>query len=135
MNLLDLSGGTEILTYEECRELLCSVQIGRLAVVINGEPEIFPVNFGIDGDGIVFRTNRGRKLTGALLEKVVFEVDHIDVEARTGWSIVIHGRAEDISRFDGPGLKAKADEPWTGPKEALLRIRPESMTGRRVTAG
>jgi uncharacterized protein len=133
MNLLDLSGGTEIIGYEECRELLSSERVGRLGTVIDGRQEIFPVNYGLDGDGILFRSNQGHKLTGALLGEVVFEVDRIDVEARSGWSVVVRGVAHDISRFDGPALKAQAEEPWTGPKDALVRISLESVTGRRVT--
>lgn len=135
MKLVDLSGGTEIISYEECRLLLRGEQIGRLAVVVEGRPEIFPVNYGMDGDGILFRSNKGRKLAGALLGPVTFEVDRIDIESRSGWSVVIHGQAENVSHFDGPGLRAKADTPWTGPKGALVRISPESTTGRRLTGG
>ena len=132
MKLFDLSGGTEILSYEECRELLLGERVGRLGVIVDGRPEIFPVNYGMDGDGIVFRSNRGRKMTGALLGEVVFEVDRIDLDARSGWSVVVHGRAEDISHFDGPGFRARAEVPWTGPKDALVRIELASVTGRRV---
>jgi len=133
MRLLDLSGGTEIISYEECRELLRNESVGRLGVVVDGRLEIFPVNYGLDGDGILFRSNRGRKVTGALLGDVVFEVDSIDVEARSGWSVVVRGRAQDVTHFDGPALKAQAEVPWTGPKDALVRITLESVTGRRVS--
>jgi nitroimidazol reductase NimA-like FMN-containing flavoprotein (pyridoxamine 5'-phosphate oxidase superfamily) len=134
MNLLDFSGGTELIPYEECRQLLSGERVGRLVIMVDGRPEIFPVNYGLDGDGILFRSNRGRKLTGALLGEVVFEVDRINVEARSGWSIVVHGRAQDISQFDGPSLRVQAELSWTGPKDALVRISLESLTGRRVTA-
>jgi uncharacterized protein len=134
MNLLDLTGGTEIIPYEECRELLRSESVGRLGVVVDGRLEIFPVNYGLDGDGILFRSNRGRKVTAALLGEVVFEVDRIDVEARSGWSVVVRGRTQDISRFDGPALRAQAAASWTGPKDVLVRITWESVTGRRVTS-
>jgi nitroimidazol reductase NimA-like FMN-containing flavoprotein (pyridoxamine 5'-phosphate oxidase superfamily) len=134
MNLLDLSGGTEIIPYEQCRELLSSEHVGRLCTVVDGRQEIFPVNYGLDGDGILFRSNQGRKLTGALLGEVVFEVDRIDVEARSGWSVVVRGTAHDISHFDSPGLRAQSEVPWTGPKESLVRITVESVTGRRVSS-
>ena len=71
---------------------------------------------------------------GALKGQVAFEVDHIDVESNSGWSVVVHGRAEDVTRFDGPGFRVRAGDPWTGPKDALLRITPTSVTGRRVGA-
>lgn len=133
MNLIDLSGGTRIISYQECRELLRGEQVGRLAGVVEGRPEIFPVNYGMDGDGILFRSSSGRELSEALLRDVTLEVDRIDIESRSGWSVVIHGRAEYVSHFDGPGLEAKADIPWTGPKDALVRISPEYTTGRRLT--
>lgn len=133
MDLVDLSGGTEIISYEECRRLLRSQSVGRLGVVVDGRAEIFPVNYGLDGDGILFRSNRGTKVAGAVLGDLVFEVDSIDVDARSGWSVVVHGRGEDISHFDGAALKGRAEVPWTGPKGSLIRITLESVTGRRVT--
>ena len=54
MKLVDLSEGVEVLSYEESRSLLRAERVGRLVVVIEGRPEIFPVNYGIDGDGIIF---------------------------------------------------------------------------------
>ncbi|MGD0082915.1 MAG: pyridoxamine 5'-phosphate oxidase family protein [Acidimicrobiales bacterium] len=133
MNLLDLSSGVEVISYEECRELLGSERVGRLGVVVDGRPEIFPVNYGLDGDGVLLRSNRGLKVTAALVGEVAFEVDRIDLDTHSGWSVVVHGRAEDISHFDGPVLRARAEDPWTGPKDALLRIDMTSVTGRRVT--
>ena len=46
---------------------------------------IFPVNYVLDGKTFVFRTDPGTKLVAASLEKVAFEVDHIDREARSAW--------------------------------------------------
>ena len=133
MELLDLYSGTEVISYEECRELLRSEHVGRLGVVIDGRAEIFPVNYGLDGDGIVFRSNRGRKMTAALDGELVFEVARIDVEARSGWSVVVRGRAQDISQFDGPSLRAQAEVPWTGPRESIVRITVATLSGRRVS--
>jgi len=131
MDLVDLTAGSEVLDFADCRRLLEGERIGRLGVVVGGRPEIFPVNYGLDGDGIVFRTNPGRKVLG-LSNEVVFEVDHIDPDCRSGWSVVVHGRAEDISRFDSPRLRERADVPWAGPKQLLFRISPTLVTGRRV---
>ena len=131
VDLVDLSTGTEAIDFQGCRELLASEHVGRLGVVVDGRPEIFPVNYGLDGDGIVFRTNQGRKMLG-LSGEVVFEVDRINLEERSGWSVVVHGRAEDITHFDGPRLRERAETPWSGPKAILVRISPVLVTGRRV---
>jgi len=133
MDLIDLSTSTEPIGFKDCRQLLAGERIGRLGVVVDGRPEIFPVNYGLDGDGIIFRTNQGRKMLG-LTGEVVFEVDRIDVADRSGWSVVVHGRAEDISQFDSPRLRERAQTPWTGPKDILVRISPTVVTGRRVRA-
>jgi nitroimidazol reductase NimA-like FMN-containing flavoprotein (pyridoxamine 5'-phosphate oxidase superfamily) len=131
MRAVDLVGGTEILAEQDCWELLQSEEIGRVAVCFGGQVDIFPVNFGLDGDGIVFRTNAGRKMNGLTTGEVAFEVDNVDVRARSGWSVVVHGDARDISNFDGPERR-RASRPWTGSKDFLIRITPRSITGRRV---
>ena len=132
MELIDLMAGTEVLEYKDCRELLAGEQVGRVAVIVDGAPDIFPVNYGVDGNGIVFRTNPGRKMRGLTAGEVAFEVDHLDFGTRSGWSVVVHGRAEDITMFDSPALRERTGTPWAGEKEHLVRIRPTLMTGRRV---
>ena len=48
-----------------CWGLLRSVEVGRLAVVVNHRPEIFPINFVVDHATVVFRTAGGRSWIGA----------------------------------------------------------------------
>lgn len=131
MRTLDLQGGGEVIAEADCWTLLSEVGFGRLAVVAGGRPDIFPVNFEVDGTSILLRTNMGRKLLAALTEEVAFEVDGIDPVARTGWSVVVHGRAVDVG-----GGKGAAPEggpvTWAGPKDFLLRIDPRTVSGRRV---
>jgi hypothetical protein len=120
------------ISFGECQELLRGQAVGRLGVVVDGGVEIFPVNYGLDGDGILFRTDPGTKTRGLFSGEVVFEVDRIDDETHSGWSVIVRGTAEDITRFDGPVLGGRADEPWAGPKQCLVRIRPHTVTGRLV---
>ena len=51
----------ERLDPEECWALLGQMNVGRLAVLVEGHPDIFPVNYVLDGQGIVFRTGAGTK--------------------------------------------------------------------------
>jgi nitroimidazol reductase NimA-like FMN-containing flavoprotein (pyridoxamine 5'-phosphate oxidase superfamily) len=131
MRSIDLLGGTEILSEADCWDYLATECIGRVAVAFGGQVDIFPVNYGLDGAGILFRTNAGRKMTGATGGEVAFEVDHIDRIDKAGWSVVVHGEARDISQFDGPD-RLRSAQPWTGSKDFLFRITPRSITGRRV---
>ena len=51
------SHGLEILDREACLGLLADDEIGRLAVLAGGAPLILPVNYQLDGEAIVFRTD------------------------------------------------------------------------------
>jgi uncharacterized protein len=131
MRAVDLLGGTEVISREDCLQLLGQESVGRLGVVVDGQVEILPVNYGMDGDSIVFCTNAGRKLTGILTGEATFEVDGFERSDRAGWSVVVHGPSENITSARRPSLEHTAD-PWTGPKDFLVRITPRSITGRRV---
>lgn len=125
---------TEILIESECWELLDESAIGRLAVDIAGEPDIFPVNFIVNQGGIVFRSAAGTKLTGAVLNRfVAFEIDGYEPSARTAWSVVVKGTASPIERmqevFDAEDLPLFPWISWEKPN--FVRIDPTSVTGRR----
>jgi nitroimidazol reductase NimA-like FMN-containing flavoprotein (pyridoxamine 5'-phosphate oxidase superfamily) len=130
MRAIDLWGGTEIVSEEDSLELLRSKSIGRLAMVLDDRIDIFPINYAIDGRSILFRTNQGHKMRSASDGEVAFEVDSIETEAHAGWSVVVHGEAEDVTGKVESG--ADTVEPWAGRKEFLVRITPRSITGRRV---
>ena len=52
----------ELLDRDRCLQLLREDEIGRLAVLADGGPVILPVNYRMDGESIVFRTDPGLKL-------------------------------------------------------------------------
>ena len=52
--------GITVLNADECWDLLRQTEVGRLAVSIHDEPEVFPINFIVDRGTVVFRTARGR---------------------------------------------------------------------------
>ena len=81
----------EVLTREECLRLLAAEEVGRIAVVLGRQPLIMPVNYVLDGETIVLRTDPGTKLATGSLERVAFEVDHIDRERQAGWSVLVQG--------------------------------------------
>ena len=132
MRAIDLLGGGSIVSENDCWDMLQTQSVGRVAFTLDGQVEIFPVNYGLDGDGVIFRTNVGRKLSGTTLGEVAFEVDSIEPQTKCGWSVVIHGTARDISRFDSLERR-RAVETWAGSKDFLVRITPRTITGRRVS--
>jgi hypothetical protein len=55
--------GIEVIDRGACLDLLAADQIGRPGVVEGGHPLILPVNYGLDGDSIVFERRLGRSST------------------------------------------------------------------------
>jgi len=129
----DFKTGMTILDPDLCWNLLRAAEVGRLAVSIMDQPDIFPINFVVDHGTVVFRTAEGTKLAAAVLGRgVAFEVDGLDASAGEAWSVVIKGRAEEVIKmievFEATDLPLF---PWlTSPKPRFVRIVPESVTGR-----
>lgn len=123
------------LTPEECWDRLAESDMGRLAVVIRGHPFIFPVNYFLDGQTVVFRTDAGVKLDG-LLESpsVAFEADHVDRQAGTAWSVVVAGQASLLADpSDVAQIDVAPQVPWdTGPKPYLVEILTQDISGRAL---
>jgi nitroimidazol reductase NimA-like FMN-containing flavoprotein (pyridoxamine 5'-phosphate oxidase superfamily) len=66
------------LTRSECFALLARERLGRVAVVDDRGPVVFPVNFVVDRHMVVFRTDDGTKLDAACRgSRVAFEIDGI----------------------------------------------------------
>ena|ERR1700687_37065 len=119
----------------ECLEILEQHSLGRIAVVVDGQPQIFPVNYAMSGRIIAFRTGSGTKLSHAPGSKVCFEIDEYDSSAGTGWSVMVQGVAVDATdSFDDVSWAAHAAAPWPlapGAKPFRVAIEPRQMTGRR----
>ena len=116
----------------ECLELLASRTVGRLAYVARaGTPDIVPVNYRYVDGRVVIRSAPGPKLQAAeRRERVALEVDELDEETRSGWSVVVHGRATVLRPEHEPPEGAV---PWApGPRRHVLQVVPERVTGRRL---
>jgi uncharacterized protein len=122
----------QVLLANQCWELLRANEVGRLAISVGGQPDIFPVNYVVDHGTIVFRTAEGTKLAAVVSRsQVAFEVDGEQVGV--AWSVVVKGRAVEIADryelFDALDLPLY---PWNAsPRHHFVRIVPEQVTGRR----
>lgn len=124
------------LTESESWDLLRSVSLGRLVTTVNGWTEIFPVNFVVQKNTLLFRTAEGTKLlTAALNEYVIFEAD--DHNVAEGWSVIVRGKARLLSTSTELAEANRAGlYPWVATqKERFVRIVPQTMTGRRFVFG
>jgi nitroimidazol reductase NimA-like FMN-containing flavoprotein (pyridoxamine 5'-phosphate oxidase superfamily) len=127
--------GLEVLTEEECRDLLRQHTVGRIAVRIGEAPAILPVNYAMLDDDVVFRTDPGSKLSAAIMEVVVaFEVDDVVEATRAGSSVLVRGDVEVVrDRATLDRVAALGLEPWvTAGRDYVVCIRTRTITGRRL---
>lgn len=114
-----------------CWEALRSVELGRLAICVAGEVDIFPVNLVAVDDAILFRTAPGSKLAGLTAHPAVaLEVDGFDDEA--AWSVVVKGQAQRLERqAEIDAAEQFGLHPWIPTlKYRWVRVIPSRVTGR-----
>jgi nitroimidazol reductase NimA-like FMN-containing flavoprotein (pyridoxamine 5'-phosphate oxidase superfamily) len=121
----------------EALALLATQEVGRLAVVVDRYPQVFPVNYRMDGHTVVFRTHAGTMLSAANHANVSFQVDHVDRLTRSGWSVLVQGMAEDITEHRTGEAETRAElldvRPWAaGEHTRLVRVIPAHVSGRRI---
>jgi len=131
-------GGFDELSADDCWWLLGTRAVGRIGYSGSHGPQILPVNHAVHDRGIVFRTaaynSMARDVRGS---QVAFEVDEMDDASCTGWSVLAVGHAEIVDDADDlvQLWSADAAEPWPpGTRTLYIRITPDRITGRRVTA-
>lgn len=100
------------LSTQECWEILDRERFGRLAVAVNGDPDIFPINFLVDDQKLLMRTAPGTKLTELVINSAVaVEADGRDGD--TAWSVVLKGVARMVDSFSETYADdGKALETW-----------------------
>ena len=130
MRLTDPATDLEVLPKDVCLDLLRTQQVGRLVLTGGGDADVFPVNYALLGDDIVFRTAAGTKWRDGPRGRAAFEVDDLDPRARSGWSVVVHGRLESADDVDTDALGL---HPWSPhEKPHVLRLVSETVSGRRL---
>lgn len=127
----------EHLPTAECWRLAEGADLGRLAVTgADGTPDVFPLNYVVHAGRFYLRSAPGRKLRGlAASPTVAFEIDGEEDGRR--WSVVVRGTATQItahSEIAASGVLRMVSE-HPGPKPHVVRITPDTITGRRFTRG
>jgi nitroimidazol reductase NimA-like FMN-containing flavoprotein (pyridoxamine 5'-phosphate oxidase superfamily) len=129
----------EQLNETDCWRLLADTPVGRIGVLVDSAPEIYPVNYIIDGNTIVFRTDPGPVLAGlAMNPAVCFPGDGLNPAEHTGRSVRVKGRAEQMRGVRDADERERVEQlpidywaigaaPWH-----RIRIVPTEMTGRRL---
>jgi len=124
------------LNNDECERLLRSGVVGRAAVGTPSGPHIVPVNYSVVDDMIVFRTTPYSVLgTYGLNAQMAFEVDSVDHEYWSGWSVLARGRSEPVADADEVQRinRSWAPHPWaSGQRNLYVALPWAELTGRRL---
>jgi nitroimidazol reductase NimA-like FMN-containing flavoprotein (pyridoxamine 5'-phosphate oxidase superfamily) len=131
----------EELSEQDCLRLAAGQEIGRIAFVGRFGLTVFPVNYRLWDDTVVFRTGQRSALDEDLRTgiaqaeyQVAFEIDEVDRHTREGWSVLIQGHAHHVTSEAERAEAAQAGvTPWPGgAKELFIRVVPTRITGRRI---
>ncbi len=120
----------------ECRRLLETKSVGRLAFQSGNGLRILPVNYVVRDDRIVFRTaGYGVIARSIRLADVAFEVDELDDQLQAGWSVLAVGRCRRLE--DSDELRSLQQEgtptPWSaGTREVYFAVTWKGLSGRRL---
>jgi len=128
----------ESLPQDRCLELLREQNVGRIAILVQGEPMILPVNYRLaeppSGPFLAIRTRPGNVIDQAP-EDVAFEIDSIDPLHHRGWAVLVRG---ELVHASAPSANSRAyvdSEPWIArDRDAWLFIEPFAITGRELHA-
>jgi uncharacterized protein len=92
----------EALDDAECRRLLASATIGRLAFTDGALPAVVPVPFALVDDSVVIPVRRDDPLAHAARGAVMaFEVDSYVDRPGAGWSVTVVGPSTVVDRPGG----------------------------------
>ncbi|MET0930016.1 MAG: pyridoxamine 5'-phosphate oxidase family protein [Aeromicrobium sp.] len=133
----DAAGRIIELPEQECRELLSTTTVGRIAFVDDEGQQLVPVNFAYLDGAIYFRTRPDGFLSGLARRDVdvAFGVDHHDAMYRSGWNVTVKGRSEhvhDPATIDLVLAHTRL-RPWAGDDRPLVvRVTVDHIAGRRV---
>lgn len=131
---MDYDGHFTRLSGDECRQLVRARAVGRVAWKSPDGVQVLPVSYSVSADRIAFRT-RPDSVMRDFLEPldVAFEVDDVEEDTATGWSVVVRGRATGYVDAVPGGIQPP--RPWSpGENRLTVVIEPSSYTGRAVSA-
>jgi nitroimidazol reductase NimA-like FMN-containing flavoprotein (pyridoxamine 5'-phosphate oxidase superfamily) len=129
----------EDLSPDECFRLLAAARVGRLVYHDDLGPLAVPVNYAMAGRDIVFRVEGGAKQAAMQQPMLAFEVDHVDEDEKSAWSVLVRGAGAEVDPERVPALLRAMDghfpKPWAaGIHNVWLQIVPQTVTGRRLSA-
>lgn len=126
----------EELSAEESLELLkLGSYVGRIGFILDGRPMILPVNYLAEERSLVFASVDGTKLHAlAGGADVVFEVDETRPLYHAGWSVLVRGRAQEVTDASDVELLRRGPlQSWAAVHDVhWVRVSIDEISGRRI---
>ncbi|MFJ7151340.1 pyridoxamine 5'-phosphate oxidase family protein [Streptomyces sp. NPDC100445] len=130
-------GDLHPLDRQDCLRLLGEAPVGRVVHTERALPAVLPVGCCLDADSsVVLRTAGASGLVRAVDGTVVaFEADEFDAVTRSGWSVVVTGRATVVTdAAERARLRERGPDSWMpGRAGTFVRIEAEMVTGHPLT--
>ncbi|MFX4292958.1 helix-turn-helix domain-containing protein [Streptomyces bohaiensis] len=123
---------------EESRNHLSGHGVGRVAVESPDGLLIIPVNYTVIAGDIVFRTADRSALSAVAGTDTTFEVDQVDEAMSSGWSVLVHGPAREVTDDDEIAAldRESFSKPWAGgQRDRWVALTPSRISGRRIATG
>jgi hypothetical protein len=117
----------EVISEQECWNLLATASVGRLALSVRALPVILPVQYYLDNRNITACLGHHELPERSLNEAIVaFTADSIGPRTRAGWSVEILGRSVIPLkvRFDSACGRLTSGQ--------VVRIEPGTISGHWV---
>ena len=125
-----------VLDGAECRQLLGTASIGRIAFTEGAMPAIQPASFAVREDDVLIPTGLGSKMAaGSRGAVLAFEVDEYDLAERTGWNVTVIGPSRLISvPSQITALDALGVAPWApATTHCYIALHMAVVRGRRIS--
>jgi uncharacterized protein len=126
-----MTGTLVALTEQECWTHLTDNDLGRIAIIRDGAPEVFPLSYRVLEDAslksILIRTRLDNAVDRAGAS-VCFQVDGVDPGGQSGWSVMASGHLHTAPRpHDTTGVAPDGHDTW----RTIVVTR---ISGRRLDA-
>jgi uncharacterized protein len=129
---IDAERRTTNLDEDQCWGLLEAKSFGRLAVSVQDQPDIFPINYVASGRRLYLRTAQGSKLLELTINShVALEIDEVGTDSAV--SVVVQGTARQLeTEAETEAAERLHVRPRVGTeKPVFVMIAPVNVEGRR----
>ena len=121
-----------LLAYD-CWNLIEGADLARVAWQGAEGIRLVPVNYAVADGAVWFRTDHDSALARECGDQsVVLEIDDVDDETATAWSVVIVGNVRLYDAADAPVTLGELGVWASGPHTTYARVEPVQVTGRRL---